>query len=72
MLYENIYIEQPLGMVNPQFSNHVCKLQKALYDFKQTPRTWFDCFSSFLLKYGFFFVVWFTHLYLFGTLILDH
>ena len=54
LLFENIYMEQPPGMADPQFSNHVCKLQKALYGLKQASRTWFDRFSSFLLKYGFF------------------
>ena len=47
-------MEQPPGMADSQFPNHVCKLQKALYGLKQAPRAWFDCFSSFLLKYGFF------------------
>ena len=32
----------------------MCKLKKALYGLKQAPRAWFDRFSIFLLKYGFF------------------
>ena len=47
-------MEQPPSMANPQFPNHVCKLQKALYGLKQAPHAWFDRFSSFPLKYGFF------------------
>ncbi|KAK2458167.1 putative mitochondrial protein [Trifolium repens] len=54
VLSENIYMEQPPGMADPQFPNHVCKLQKALYGLKQAPRAWFDRFSSFLINYGFF------------------
>lgn len=54
VLSENIYMEQPPGMVDLQYPNHVCKLQKALYGLKQAPRAWFDRFSSFLIKYGFF------------------
>ena len=52
---EVIYMEQPLGMPDPKFPSHVCKLQKALYGLKHTPRAWFDRFSAFLLKQGFFF-----------------
>jgi len=55
LLSENIYMEQPPGMADLQFPNHVCKLQKALYGLKQAPRAWFDRFGSFLLKYGFFY-----------------
>ena len=47
-------MDQPPSMANPQFPNHVCKLQKALYGLKQAPHAWFDRFSSFPLKYGFF------------------
>ena len=27
LLFEDIYIEKPLGMSDPTFPNHVCKLQ---------------------------------------------
>ena len=47
-------MEQPLGMLDPKFSSHACKLQKAPYGLKQAPRAWFDHFSAFLLKQGFF------------------
>ena len=47
-------MEQPPSMDDPQFLNHVCKLQKALYGLKQALWAWFDRFSFFLLKYGFF------------------
>jgi hypothetical protein len=54
LLAENIYMEQPPGMADPQYPDHVCKLQKALYGLKQAPRAWFDRFSSYLINYGFF------------------
>lgn len=36
-LEEAIYMHQPPGFVNPDFSNHVCELNKALYGLKHTP-----------------------------------
>jgi hypothetical protein len=51
---KDIYMEQPPGTVDPRYPSHVCKLKKALYGLKQAPRAWFDRFSNFLLKYGFF------------------
>ena len=37
-IHENIYMEQPPGMPDPQFPSHVCQLKKALYGLKQAPR----------------------------------
>ena len=47
-------MEQPLRMDDPRYPTYVCKLQRAPYGLKQAPRAWFDQFSAFLLKYGFF------------------
>jgi len=38
-LHEEVYMTPPPGVSNK--SSEVCKLQKALYDFKQAPRAWF-------------------------------
>lgn len=54
ILTEDIYMEQPPGMIDPKFPNHVCKLRRALYGLKQAPRAWFDRFSTFLLNHCFF------------------
>ena len=39
---EEVYVEQPQGFKNFYFSNHVFKLKNALYNFKQTPKAWYD------------------------------
>eukprot|EP00253_Pinus_taeda_P032482 PITA_32482 len=38
VLKEEVYIEQPLGYEKKDEEHKVCKLKKALYGFKQTPR----------------------------------
>ena len=44
-LEEEIYIQIPPGDKN--FNNHmVCKLKKALYRLKQSPRAWFGRFTQ--------------------------
>nr|GEZ16304.1 hypothetical protein [Tanacetum cinerariifolium] len=52
-LREKIYVSQPNGFVDPNNPNHVYKLKKALYGFKQAPRAWYDMFSSFLKSQDF-------------------
>ena len=52
-LQEEVFVEQPPGFENPDFSNHVYKLQKALYGLKQAPRAWYERLSKFLLDHGF-------------------
>uniref|UniRef100_A0A6N2ND41 Reverse transcriptase Ty1/copia-type domain-containing protein n=1 Tax=Salix viminalis TaxID=40686 RepID=A0A6N2ND41_SALVM len=38
VLQETMYMEQPSCYVNPSLPNHVCRLHKAIYGLKQTPR----------------------------------
>nr|GEW28742.1 reverse transcriptase domain-containing protein [Tanacetum cinerariifolium] len=47
-LKEEVYVKQPPGFESNEFSNHVCKLDKALYGLKHAPRAWF---LSLLLKH---------------------
>nr|GEU44642.1 hypothetical protein [Tanacetum cinerariifolium] len=50
---EEIYVSQPDGFVDPDNPNHVYKLKKCLYGFKQAPRAWYDMLSSFLIYQDF-------------------
>nr|GEV52413.1 hypothetical protein [Tanacetum cinerariifolium] len=52
-LWEDVYVSQPDGFVDPDNPNHVYKLKKALYRLKQAPRAWYDMLSSFLVSQDF-------------------
>ncbi|GJZ20318.1 retrovirus-related pol polyprotein from transposon TNT 1-94 [Tanacetum coccineum] len=53
ILREKVYVSQPDGFMDPDNPNHVYRLKKTLYGFKQAPRAWYDLLSSFLLSQGF-------------------
>lgn len=46
-----IYVKQPRGYEDG--TDKVCKLEKALYGLRESPRAWYDCFDNFLEKLGF-------------------
>jgi hypothetical protein len=50
---EEVYVEQPSGFESGEYSNHVYKLHKTLYELKQAPRTWYECLRDFLIKNNF-------------------
>lgn len=52
-LTEEVYMEKPRGFFNPIFPNHVCRLHKALYGFKQAPRAWYTQLPQSLVHLGF-------------------
>ena len=52
-LQEEVYVEQPPRFKNPDFPDHVFKLQKVLYGLKQAPRAWCKHLNKFLLENGF-------------------
>ena len=52
-LKELVYVKQPPGFEDPDFPNHVYKLDKALYGLKQAPRAWYEHLRELLLDRGF-------------------
>nr|GEX59826.1 copia protein [Tanacetum cinerariifolium] len=52
-LSETVYMHQPSGFVDPNKPDYVCHLQRSLYGLKQTPRAWFQRFSSYVIRVGF-------------------
>ncbi|KAD5961360.1 hypothetical protein E3N88_12833 [Mikania micrantha] len=48
-----IHMEQPIGFVNSEHPKIVCKLKKAIYGLKQSPRAWYGKISEFLEHNGF-------------------
>jgi hypothetical protein len=47
---ELIYVEQPPSFEDSKKPNHVYKLLKALYGFKQAPRAWYERLCDFLVS----------------------
>ncbi|GJZ06291.1 retrovirus-related pol polyprotein from transposon TNT 1-94 [Tanacetum coccineum] len=52
-LKEEVYVNQPDGLVDPHHPDKVYRLKKALYGLKQAPRAWYDELSNFLVSKGF-------------------
>ena len=40
-LSEEVFMSQPPGFIDESRPQHVCRLQRSLYDLKQAPRAWF-------------------------------
>ncbi|MFS8006619.1 putative RNA-directed DNA polymerase [Helianthus anomalus] len=48
-----IHMEQPIGFENREHPEYVCKLRKAIYGLKQSPRSWFGKMAEFLEQNGY-------------------
>ncbi|GJZ97304.1 reverse transcriptase domain-containing protein [Tanacetum coccineum] len=47
---EEVYVCQPPGFEDLDFSDRVCKVEKALYGLHQAPRAWYETLSTYLLE----------------------
>lgn len=45
-LNETIYMMQLLAFKDPAYHNHICKSNKAIYDLKQAPKTWYSALKE--------------------------
>nr|GEZ95148.1 hypothetical protein [Tanacetum cinerariifolium] len=52
-LKKKVYVSQPDGFIDPDFPDHVYRLNKALYDLKQASRAWYDKLSLFVIEHHF-------------------
>uniref|UniRef100_A0AAV1UFR3 Reverse transcriptase Ty1/copia-type domain-containing protein n=1 Tax=Peronospora matthiolae TaxID=2874970 RepID=A0AAV1UFR3_9STRA len=52
MLEEEIYMKQPDVFVDANHPHHVCKLKRALYGLKQSPRMWNQTIDEFMRNIG--------------------
>lgn len=52
-LAEDVYMQQPPGFEDSRYPSHVCKLQRAIYGLKQSPRAWYARLSARLFQLGF-------------------
>nr|GEZ95425.1 retrovirus-related Pol polyprotein from transposon TNT 1-94 [Tanacetum cinerariifolium] len=52
-LKEEVFVKKPDGFADLDFPNHVYRLKKALYGFKQAPKAWYDKHSLFLIEHYF-------------------
>nr|GEW16524.1 copia protein [Tanacetum cinerariifolium] len=46
-----VYVAQPPGFIDFEKPDHVYKLKKVLYGFKQAPKAWYGRFKAFLIKH---------------------
>ncbi|GJY38053.1 retrovirus-related pol polyprotein from transposon TNT 1-94 [Tanacetum coccineum] len=52
-IFEEVYVAQPDGFVDPDHPEKVYRLRKSLYGLKQASRAWYDELSNFLMSKGF-------------------
>ncbi|GKC24671.1 ribonuclease H-like domain-containing protein [Tanacetum coccineum] len=53
-LSETVYMHQPFGFVDFRYPHHVCLLQRSSYGLKQAPRAWFQRFTGYATRAGFY------------------
>jgi hypothetical protein len=48
LIQEEVYIEQPLGFEVHVRESHVCRLKKAFYGLKKSPKAWYSRIDAYL------------------------
>jgi hypothetical protein len=51
-IHEEVFMHQPQGYVLPGYEDYVCKLKRALYGLRQSPRMWYERIHTFLISLG--------------------
>ena len=52
-LIDDVFMTQPEGFTDPEYTNSVCKLHKSIYGLKQASRSWNLCFDEKIKEFGF-------------------
>ncbi|KAK8951385.1 hypothetical protein KSP39_PZI003284 [Platanthera zijinensis] len=55
-LQEIVYLKQPPGFIDPTRPKHVCRLHKALYGLRQSPRAWYNNLPHVFVNLGLLYV----------------
>lgn len=50
VIFEEVYVKQPLGFEDSLHQNYIFKLKKSLYGLKQALKAWYEKPSNFLLE----------------------
>ncbi|CAL8133642.1 unnamed protein product [Prunus armeniaca] len=53
ILKEEVYVDQPEGLVVKHYEDKVYKLKKALYGLKHAPRAWYEEIHAYLISCGY-------------------
>jgi Reverse transcriptase (RNA-dependent DNA polymerase) len=48
-----VYMTQPPGYIDPRYPNHICKLLKGFYGFKQAGQIWHGTIIAYVEEIGF-------------------
>jgi hypothetical protein len=52
LIKEEVFMQQPQGYALPGHEHLVCRLNRALYGLRQSPRMWYERINTFLLSLG--------------------
>ena len=52
-LEEEIYMEQPLGIISSDSNHKICKLQRSIYGLKQASQSWNTYFNDVIKIFDF-------------------